>query len=98
MRVKGTQVVTRGDQTVGTARFVFVVDDRGRVTGRIFDLELMGLHRSAGTVSIKFLPEEGATLARDLALALPDGRRVEFLVPKNDGYIDNGVVVEQRSA
>ena len=72
--------------------FNFNIDNQGRVTGRIFDVEWMGLHGSAPTVSQEFLPKAGG-VARDLALVLPDGRRVEFLVSSTNGNIANGIVV-----
>ena len=92
----GTQVVARGDQTVGTVKFDFSIDNQGRVTGRIFDVEWMGLHASAPTVSQEFLPKL-AGVPRDLALVLPDGRRVEFSVPSTNGNIANGIVVQKGS-
>ena len=93
--MKGTQAVTRGDQTVGTVEYDFDIDTQGRVTGRIFDVEWKGLHASAPTVSQEFLPK-AAGVARDLALVLPDGRQVEFMVPKSDGRIINGRVVGEK--
>jgi hypothetical protein len=95
---QGTEMLTgiadvfRGTENLGGVQYQVTIKPDNRVDGFVVHLERKDRPAAARRVPLTFLPQQVA-VAADLSLTLPDGRRIEFMVPSTDGWIINGRVV-----